>query len=59
MDFKRLSVIATLALALAIPAWAQDDSNDDEGWAKSKTTFCKMCMTYFSNDDIPKYVITR
>ena len=32
MDFKRLSVIFAMALALSVPAMAQDDS-DDEGWA--------------------------
>ena len=43
----------------AAKALGGKDITDDEGWAKYKTTFCKMCMTYFSNDDIPKYVITR
>ena len=35
------------------------DFTSDEAWDKYKTTFCKMCMTYFSDDDIPKYVITQ
>ena len=33
MDFKRLSVVLAMAFALTVPAIAQDDSNDDEGWA--------------------------
>ena len=33
MDFKRLSVVLAMAFALSVPAIAQDDSSDDEGWA--------------------------
>ena len=51
MDFKRLSVIATLALALAIPAWAQDDSNDDEGWA----TAADASTAAAPSDEAPTY----
>ena len=35
MDFKRLSVVASLAYVLAVPALAQDNSSDDEGWASA------------------------
>ena len=47
MDFKRLSVIFAMALALSVPAMAQDDS-DDEGWATAPSAESK-------SDDAPTY----
>ena len=50
MDFKRLSVIASLAFALASPAMAQDDfGNSDDGWVSPSTA------PEATSDDAPSY----
>ena len=38
MDFKRLSVVFAMALAFSVPAMAQDNSSDDDGWVSSPST---------------------
>ena len=49
MDFKRLSVILATAFALSVPAMAQDDSSDDEGWATAPSAEST------SGNDAPAY----
>ena len=49
MDLKRLSVILATALALSVPAMAQDDSSDDEGWATAPSAEST------SGNDAPAY----
>ncbi|MBP5706252.1 MAG: family 1 glycosylhydrolase [Spirochaetales bacterium] len=59
-NFCDFIVLDTFSLSEAVTKVIGDkDFTSDEVWDKYKTTFCKMCMTYFSNDDIPKYVITK
>ncbi len=49
MDLKRLSVILATAFALSVPAMAQDDSSDDEGWATAPSAEST------SGNDAPAY----
>ena len=49
MDLKRLSVILATAFALSVPAMAQDDSSDDEGWATAPSAESA------SGNDAPAY----
>ncbi|SHL27648.1 outer membrane beta-barrel protein [Fibrobacter sp. UWH4] len=49
MDLKRLSVILATAFALSVPAMAQDDSSDDEGWATAPSAESA------SENDAPAY----
>ncbi|MDD5943931.1 MAG: hypothetical protein PUC83_14910 [Fibrobacter sp.] len=49
MDLKRLSVILATAFALSVPAMAQDDSSDDEGWATAPSAEST------SENDAPAY----
>lgn len=49
MDLKRLCVILATAFALSVPAMAQDDSSDDEGWATAPSAEST------SENDAPAY----
>ena len=49
MDLKRLCVILATAVALSVPAMAQDDSSDDEGWATAPSAEST------SENDAPAY----
>lgn len=49
MDLKRLCVILATAFALSVPAMAQNDSSDDEGWATAPSAEST------SENDAPAY----
>lgn len=49
MDLKRLSVILATVFALSVPAMAQNDSSDDEGWATAPSAEST------SENDAPAY----
>ena len=51
MDCKRLSVVLAMAFALSVPAMAQDDSSDDEGWVSAPET----SSTSSASDEAPSY----
>lgn len=49
MDLKRLCVILSTVFALSVPAMAQNDSSDDEGWATAPSAEST------SENDAPAY----
>ena len=55
MDLKRLSVYFAMALALSVPAMAQDSSSDDDGWVSSSgnetSTYEGSADSEFANDE--------